>query len=201
MAAARVAMPSRSGSHITSRHQSPQPLGVRRPSPSSSSHATRSSSMAPTGLFRRRLLFLLNQESAPDFPFCEAAYEARSRIRWPPWPHRLDPGHRKVKEKKNTQPPSSCCLFIYAAGYHLSRATVNAFIGDSKQKLLKKIKTFFHFRNLKWGHIFKNRAVTECICRFAWIAIGRFLLYKDLFVRLHDVILYTRAVSMQIYKF
>ena len=100
MAAARVAMPSRSGSHITSRHQSPQPLGVRRPSPSSSSHATRSSSMAPTGLFRRRLLFLLNQESAPDFPFCEAAYEARSRIRWPPWPHRLDPGHRKVKEKK-----------------------------------------------------------------------------------------------------
>lgn len=141
MAAARVAMPSRSGSHITSRHQSPQPLGVRRPSPSSSSHATRSSSMAPIGLFRRRLLFLLNQESAPDFPFCEAAYEARSRIRWPPWPHRLDPGHRKVKTKTkifpNTQLPSFSLNYLRSWLPFITYSTVNAFIGNSKPKLFK----------------------------------------------------------------
>jgi hypothetical protein len=47
-------------------------------------------------LYRRRLLFLLNAETTPEFPFCEEAYQARSRIHWPPWPHRLDSGHPKV---------------------------------------------------------------------------------------------------------
>jgi len=76
--------------------------------------------MAPTGLFRRRLLFLLNQESAPDFPFCEAAYEARSRIRWPPWPHRLDPGYRKVKEKNTLSHQAVAYLFTQlVAIYHV----------------------------------------------------------------------------------
>ena len=150
MAAARVAMPSRSGSHITSRHQSPQPLGVRRPSPSSSSHATRSSSMAPTGLFRRRLLFLLNQESAPDFPFCEAAYEARSRIRWPPWPHRLDPGHRKVKEKKHSA--TIKLLLIYLRSW-LPFITCNCqrIYRRFETKIIKKNKNFFPFSKFKMG--------------------------------------------------
>ena len=144
-------MPTRSGSIMSSRRQSPQPLGVRRPSPSSSSHATRSSSMAPTGLFRRRLLFLLNQESAPDFPFCEAAYEARSRIRWPPWPHRLDPGHRKVP---NIHSRPFNLQFIYTAGPHSSfNQTVNTFIGGIllKNCKWKKKETSSSFvKKTKW---------------------------------------------------
>lgn len=47
-------------------------------------------------MYRRCLLFLLNPETNPQFPFCETAYESRSRVRWPPWPHRLDSGHSKV---------------------------------------------------------------------------------------------------------
>lgn len=76
--------------------QTPQASNTvgRRVGPSSHS-PNRSSGVT---LYRRCLLFLLNAETNPEFPFCQAAYEAHSRIRWPPWPHRLDSGHPKVFE-------------------------------------------------------------------------------------------------------
>jgi hypothetical protein len=83
-------------------------------------------SSAPT-VFRRKIIFLLNQDTGPVFPFNERAQNARSHLRWPPWPHRLDNGHRKVSHGRRTFLSNNMCVissaecdssrFIYAAGH------------------------------------------------------------------------------------
>ena len=112
MAAARVASSSKTTTSYFNQQQPPTRVTMGSPpprrisnfqSPSATSSAVgRSvSSRSPSrhsgvALYRRCLLFLLNAEVTPEFPFCEQVYQAHSRIRWPPWPHRLDPGHPKV---------------------------------------------------------------------------------------------------------
>ena len=65
---------------------------------SSTTIQKRAPSAADATVFQRRILFLLDPDTDPVFPFCQAAQNARCRYRWPPWPHRLDAGRRtKVK--------------------------------------------------------------------------------------------------------
>lgn len=109
MASARVASPkssylnSPSKNRVTSsptsrRTATPTPSAAT--SPATAGRRVNSSARSPVRqsnalIYRRCLLFLLNAETSPTFPFCEETYQARSRIRWPPWPHRLDSGHAK----------------------------------------------------------------------------------------------------------
>ena len=66
-------------------------------------------SSAPT-VFRRKIIFLLNQDTGPVFPFNERAQNARSHLRWPPWPHRLDNGHRKVSHGRTFLSNNICVI-------------------------------------------------------------------------------------------
>lgn len=97
MASARVASPPKSsylGSRVSPTRTSRVTSSTGRSEAGRYEQSLSSSST--TGLFSRSLFFLLDSESSPGFPFCEEAYRARSRIRWPPWPHRLDEGRPKV---------------------------------------------------------------------------------------------------------
>lgn len=105
MAAARVmASPSYLNQQQTNRMSSPtMSRRTNSQTPTAASvgrrvvHTSRSPSRQPgVSSYRRQILFLLNPETNPEFPFCEASYQAHSSIRWPPWPHRLDSGHPKV---------------------------------------------------------------------------------------------------------
>ena len=70
-------------------------------------------SSAPT-VFRRKIIFLLNQDTGPVFPFNERAQNGRSHLRWPPWPHRLDNGHRKVSHGRRTFLSNNICVMSSA---------------------------------------------------------------------------------------
>ena len=103
MAAASVASFSKS-SYLNGRVHRSSPPRARSNQAASTSPSRKTAdlsgrSCAEPSLFSRSILFLLNDEVAPEFPFREASYESRSRIRWPPWPVGLDAGHRKVSFK------------------------------------------------------------------------------------------------------
>lgn len=93
MAAASIATPAsyasqRSAMNVTRRTS-------QTVTATSAGRRSSSTPSGPTTAFCRTLFFPTLAETAPQFPFCEAAYLAHAQIRWPPWPHRLDTGRRQ----------------------------------------------------------------------------------------------------------